>query len=134
LDVQELPGIPAADRRYVLLRPGESVQYLDRYGAEQLFTGVPDRLVAWWCVWYGELVIEASELQELATNALRKVVDKRIPNCAMKEWYQDLFISAEGQCHKRFDTIQKKKQQINAIWNTGDWYETLDPGKFIIHG
>jgi hypothetical protein len=128
--VEDVPGIPAEERRQALLFPGNCLTYLERYGAEQLFTGVPQDLMVWWCVWYSEFAIQLSILQDCATVNLQKVVDERLPTCATEKWYKDLFPPAQRRYQRRFNTVQKKKDQIKAICSTSDWCKALDPGKF----
>jgi hypothetical protein len=62
--VEDLPGILAIDRWYALFKPGDSIPYYKTYeplGADALFRGVPDHLITWWCVWYGEYLNRASK-------------------------------------------------------------------------
>jgi hypothetical protein len=52
------------------------------------------------------------------------------PPVRKKKWYKDLFIPASTRHKKRFDTIERKKKQINEVWPDGDWEKkTLDPSK-----
>jgi hypothetical protein len=48
------------------------------------------------------------------------------------KWYKDLFIPALERQKKRFNTVEKKKEQIKIIWPHGDWERMLDPGKFAL--
>jgi hypothetical protein len=83
------------DGKYTLLKSGDIFQYFEAYGSlgvDALFVGVPDHLVTWWCVWFGECMNTNSEWEDSITAQVRRALDKRVDNCSEQKWYKDGFL------------------------------------------